>query len=182
MGGGDPATACHGDTKCHLMAQPLGAMAVAVHTHVDAGGNRPPRHGAVHVEMAGGPVDLHDGARLDGCLEEPGLVECVAGPSGDETVGRMGDDLDQRMPHGCNVSIRQPRSGVRSRVVKRREDDVECLEHCVGKIERSIAKDVHFGAVQDRNPRMPFTRGRYRIALLREAIGIEPTGDGGALE
>ena len=75
VGGSDPATAGGGDAERHLLAQTFGSMTITIDTHVHAGRDGPPRHGAVHIEMAWRPVDLHDGACLDSRGEQPLFVE-----------------------------------------------------------------------------------------------------------
>ena len=139
------------------------------------------RDGPVHVEVSGRAVHLHRRAGLDRHLEQPVVVEVVAAAGARRPVGRVGDDVHERVPHGRHVALGQAGALVAAVVVKRGEDDVEAGKHLVGKIERAVVEDVHLDAVEH------VDAGHLRAhrldlgALLRHVVDRERARCPGAL-
>src|SRR5262245_14496150 len=166
----DPAAARRHDAELHLEIEQLRAMAVAVNGDFDASGYCAARQGAVEIEMRRRAVDLDDGVRLGGDLEQPIVVEIVAGAVRYEAIGRMGDHRHQRMTHCLDVALHQLLRSLSRGFVQRRQHDVESLEHMIRKIELSVRQDVDLAAVKNRDLGMPLAERLDFLRLPLDAV------------
>ena len=146
----DPAAGRGADAHPHLAAEPLGEVAVAVDHHRRTCFDGLARQMAVEIEVAGRAVDLDGRAGVARRREEAIPLEVVAVGASGRPVGRVGDDVDQRMRHRPQVARQQAIGRLAGGVVQRREDDVEAGHHRIRQVEAAVRQDVDLAAVQDR--------------------------------
>ena len=93
-----------------------------------AGGHRPARERAVEIEMGRCAVDLDEGLRFDGGLEQAVVIELVARAIRNKAIGWMRDHRDQRVPHRGDIACQELLGRMAMALVQRGEHDVELLE------------------------------------------------------
>src|SRR5688572_27103246 len=145
----DPAAAGRADAELHLAGETVDAVAIAVDRDGDAGGCRLARDLAVHVEVPGCAVHFHRRSRFGRGGEQPLVVEAVPVRSAGSTIGRVRDDVYQRIADGLEIPLSQTCLVVAPRFVQRCQDDVEACQQIVVEVEAPVGHDVHFDAVEN---------------------------------
>jgi hypothetical protein len=77
----DPAAPGGHDAEAHLTLEHVGAVAIAVDGNLHARRDRAARERPVEIEMGRRSVDLEDCVRRGRDLEQPVVIEVVAGSS-----------------------------------------------------------------------------------------------------
>src|SRR5688572_29533022 len=145
----DPPAARGAESETHLPSQCVRTMAVTVNGHGDSEGDRPAGEGTVHVQVSRRAIDFHRGPRFSRGAEEPVEIDVVTGEAPWRAVRRMGDDVDEGVADGTQISFGQPTGFVTAVIVQRREHDVESFELRVVEVQRAIVHDVDFDAMKD---------------------------------
>ena len=175
-----PSATRRADTVAHLLAEPLRAVCVTVNAHQGACGDSAARDRAIHVEVNGRAVDFENRAGLDRGREQRVEIQLVGRAIADDAIGRMRDDVDQRMTHGRDVPCRQLVAGLTRRVVERRHDEVETAERCVVQVEAAIRQNVDLHAVEHGDARDPSSDSLDFLRLLHQPSGVDRARGSGA--
>ena len=143
-------------------------MAVAVDGDGRACRDGAAGEGAIEIQVRRRTVDLDERLRLDGRLEQPLVVELVAGSIGNEAIGGMRHHRHQGMAHRADITREKLLGRVAMTLVQRCQDDVEALEDGIAEVEPAVDEDVDLAAVQQRHTRIPLAKRGDFVGLLRD--------------
>ena len=93
----------------------------------------------------------------------------------------MPDRTDMRVLDGIDDTLRDPVAGLVLAVVDGGDDPVGFLEHVVGQVHRAVFQNVHFDALEDRDPIHLGGQLVDGFPMLPQTFGVEPLGHGDAL-
>ncbi len=147
----DPAAPGRGDAEAHD-GEVFGGVRVRVYQQLHAQRLGTTRVGVFQVEAVGEGINLHGDAELGRGAEEGLHVDRVSLAPADETAGGVGDGVHPGVPHGGHDSL-----GLRGLVhlpagMHGGNDEVELLKDLVRVVQRAVASDVHFDAIEKGQP------------------------------
>ena len=145
-------------------------MAVAVDDQRGAGCGCRAGAVAVEIKVARRAVDLEGCSRFRCCSIHSVVIHLVPASRADDLVGRMRQNVDERMSNGSKTELGQSCRAQAGALVKRREHDVEAFELAIGEIQPPVSQDVDLHPVKDGQLRVPDSESFDFMALPRDLI------------
>src|SRR5437773_2552974 len=168
-----PAAARRRDAKPHLAVEQLRAVGIAVDRNRDAGGDGPSHKRSVHIEMRRRPVNLHDRAGFPRRFEQTIVVEIVAASIRQDPIGRVRDQIDERMTHRGGIPPQQLIRSVAGALMKRCQDEIEPLENTIRHIQAAVRQNVDLASVEDCDLWNPVAHARDLIGLPLDVVNTQ---------